>query len=103
MQLMLADYRAGRQAEALEPTGSFATGSTSSWASSRPPIRRLQSDILRHSPTLDWRPPPAALVATARPTDDTWPRGDVVGTTGHLFGREEDLAGLRPVFQRARS
>ncbi len=95
MQLMLADYRAGRQAEALELYREFRDRLDEQLGlEPSPPMRRLQSDILRHSPTLDWRPPPAALVATARPTDDTWPRGNVVGTTGHLFGREEDLAGL---------
>ncbi len=111
--LMLALYRSGRQAEALQVYQ--ATGATlreelgidpSRW------LRELEADILRQAPRLDWSPPakadePAApaeaadmpvpaLPATPPPAT---PLPDPDG--GGLVGREEQLAVLAETFAGA--
>ncbi len=93
-QLMLAGYRAGRHGEALELFRAYRDRLDERLGlQPSAPMRRLQADILQQSPSLDWHPP-AVRVGTARPSDDSWPRGNIVETTDHLYGREEDLAWL---------
>ena len=90
--LMVALYRSGRQAEALQAfqaarrvLGEELGIDPSPW------LRRLEADILRQTPSLDWTPPPvqagesAESVAAEPPT---------LASDGELVGREAQLAVL---------
>jgi SARP family transcriptional regulator, regulator of embCAB operon len=65
-QLMLALYRCGRQADALR---SYREGRSAMvqdlGIEPSPVLRRLEEEILLQSPSLDWRPGPAAPGAGA--------------------------------------
>jgi YVTN family beta-propeller protein len=91
-QLMLALYRSGRQAEALEAYRSARALTVEQLGlEPGPELKRLEQAILRHEPTLDLPPrhgpsestAPVEGVATAAPTDDRrpprWRRALVLG------------------------
>jgi predicted ATPase/DNA-binding SARP family transcriptional activator len=57
--LMMALYRSERQSEALRAFSRARTILREELGiEPGPSLRRLEEDILRHAPTLDWRPPP---------------------------------------------
>ena len=74
-QLMLALYRCGRQADALESYRAGRQVLTTSWGWSRAPGWELEQAVLRHDPDLDWEPP--APVMLPSPVDE--PPGDEPG------------------------
>ena len=99
--LMLALYRSGRQAEALQAfqaarrvLGEELGIDPSPW------LRQLEADILRQTPRLDWTPPPvqagqpAEPVAAEPPTASPAMAPPPSAGDGELVGREEQLAAL---------
>ena len=89
-QRMLALYRCGRQAEALEAYRHARRRSSRRSASSRAGAARLHDAILRQDPSLDVEPAvaelPRELDATASPP---------------LIGRDDELRRLRALWRRA--
>jgi eukaryotic-like serine/threonine-protein kinase len=88
-QLMLALYRAGRQADALGAYQEFRRRFVDELGiEPGPGLRELERAILRQEPSLDVRPRPAAAGARRR--------GALIGarTTGVFVGRERELAEL---------
>ena len=91
-QLMLALYRCGRQARALE-VFQAARGRLVSELGIEPgpALRQLQRRILNQDPTLD--PPVDPTVDPARPgTSDEKPRGNLPAPLTSFVGRHRDLA-----------
>jgi DNA-binding SARP family transcriptional activator len=96
-QLMLALYRAGRQADALGVYRDYRLrldeelGLEPSAA-----LQRLQSQVLRQDPVLDWTPlpPPAATepAAAAEPAPPAPAVGNLPPTLPDLVGRDDTLA-----------
>lgn len=61
-QLMLALYRSGRQADALAAYQAFRELLANDLGlAPGPELRALERDVLRHSPDLDWSPPPETV------------------------------------------
>jgi DNA-binding SARP family transcriptional activator len=97
--LMLALYRSGRQAEALQAfqaarrvLGEELGVDPSPW------LRELEADILRQTPRLDWTPPVQAdqllPVEAAEPPVAPPPMAPPSAADAQLVGREEQLAVL---------
>jgi DNA-binding SARP family transcriptional activator/predicted ATPase len=90
--LMVALYRSGRQAEALQAfqaarrvLGEELGIDPSPW------LRRLEADILRQTPSLDWTPPP---VQAGQPAESVAAEPPTLAGDGELVGREAQLAVL---------
>jgi tetratricopeptide (TPR) repeat protein len=82
-RLMLALYRSGRQAEALDVYRRSRDRLVDDLGiEPGPELRSLASRVLNQDPTLAWAPPPASA-------------GEVIEPTGAFVGRERELADLR--------
>ncbi|MCG5447677.1 AfsR/SARP family transcriptional regulator [Micromonospora hortensis] len=91
-QLMLALYRDGRQAEALDAFHRLATILAEELGvDPGPAVRELRDGMLRADPALSWRPPPAAATATpAAP-----PMSLLPADIGVLHGRVATVEAIR--------
>ena len=97
--LMLAEYRAGRQAEALRTyqRARLQLGEELG-IEPGPALQRLEHDILEQSPAIEWHPNEGASPAPDRPSrrdaaaqPDEW----TVGASGSVFvGRRDELRRL---------
>jgi DNA-binding SARP family transcriptional activator len=100
--LVLALYRAGRQAEALEVLRTTQMRLAEELGiDPRPTLKQLEWEILNQAPTLDWQPPPAgpAVRATDAPAATPRVRGTdppaTPVTDKEIFvGRDRELAQL---------
>ncbi len=96
--LMVALYRSGRQGEALRAyTKARDRLREELGIEPGPDLRRIESEILAQSPTLDWRPPPPDAVAP--PVAAPAPHPDVL-RQGVFIGRAEELAMFDATFDR---
>src|SRR5262245_49691282 len=94
-QLMLALYRAGRQAEALAAFRAARTTFDELGLETSPELRRLEQQILAHDPALE---PPRANAADERLP---LPGALVPGSPFPFVGRAAALARLRSLLERA--
>ncbi|HVL92057.1 MAG TPA: BTAD domain-containing putative transcriptional regulator [Acidimicrobiales bacterium] len=103
--LMLALYRSGRQAEALRAFQDARSRLADELGiDPGPSLQRLEGDILRQAPTLDWQPAPRATAGGTAPaatpppaapgtSDDRANRDDGTGR-GRMVGRDDQLVVL---------
>jgi DNA-binding SARP family transcriptional activator len=97
--LMMALYRSGRQADALrayQEARRFLGEELGIEPS--PALRRLESDILAHAPSLEWQRPQRQVTMRSAPADHApapWP-GDAP-----FVGRERELGRLRETLEAA--
>lgn len=103
-QLMVALYRAGRQANALQVYRDYRNrlddelGLEPSAA-----LQRLESDVLRQDPALDGPPPmPAAAVVGPPPATPGPPPGNLPPTLPDLVGRDDTLERVSDTLATAR-
>ncbi|WP_410812807.1 BTAD domain-containing putative transcriptional regulator [Micromonospora sp. 067-2] len=90
-QLMLALYRSGRQAEALDAFHRLAAIlSDELGVDPGPAVRELRDGVLRADPALSWQPPTTQRVAPAAP-----PMFQLPADTGVLHGRGATVAAIR--------
>lgn len=95
---MLALYRAGRQAEALQAyRHAQRVLHDELGIDPGPQLRRLEALILQQSPELAWSPPPPSAVRARSAPEPTGPAGGAAG----LVGRERELGALGTVLARA--
>ncbi|MEU4775400.1 BTAD domain-containing putative transcriptional regulator [Micromonospora sp. NPDC023644] len=97
-QLMLALYRSGRQAEALDAYQRLATILAEDLGlDPGPALRDLRTGILRSDPELRWQPPPSAATVT-RPAPDPAPPANPMfqlpADPGTLHGRADVVAAV---------
>ena len=98
--LMVALYRSGRQAEALQAyQAARRTLAEELGIDPSPWLRELEADILRQARALDWTPPSAQPdlpppVEAAEPPVDALAAATPPTVEGELVGREEQLAVL---------
>ncbi|WP_433308377.1 BTAD domain-containing putative transcriptional regulator [Micromonospora sp. CA-269861] len=91
-QLMLALYRDGRQAEALDAFRRLAAILAEELGvDPGPAVRELRDGVLRADPALSWRPPPAA----ARATPAVPPMSLLPADIGVLHGRVATVEAIR--------
>jgi DNA-binding SARP family transcriptional activator len=103
--LVLALYRAGRQADALRALrAARQTLREEIGVDPGPALRRLEQDVLDQHRSLEWTPPVAVPVAgrTARPDTDTDTDTVPVPTVEPFVGRGATLASLVAALERAR-
>ncbi|MEU1589611.1 BTAD domain-containing putative transcriptional regulator [Micromonospora sp. NPDC005710] len=90
-QLMLALYRSGRQAEALDAFHQLAAIlSDELGVDPGPAVRELRDGVLRADPALSWRPPTTPQVTPAAP-----PMFQLPADSGVLHGRDATVAAIR--------
>ncbi|WP_329101890.1 tetratricopeptide repeat protein [Micromonospora sp. NBC_01699] len=91
-QLMLALYRSGRQAEALDAFQRLAAILVEELGvDPGPQVRELRDGVLHADPALSWRPPPATATATpAAP-----PMFQLPADAGVLHGRADTVEAVR--------
>ena len=90
--LMLALYRSGRQGDALRAYSEARVRlGEAMGVDPGPDLRRLEADILAHSPALDWRPPPPEVAPAQLVVPAATPR---VARPDAFVGRAAELAVL---------
>ncbi|MGH8896269.1 MAG: BTAD domain-containing putative transcriptional regulator [Egibacteraceae bacterium] len=100
-QLILALYRSGRQAEALQAYQQLRHR-LSSELGIEPSLglRRLEEGVLRQQPELDWIPPEAPEPGTARPTGTA--RHNLPAQLTTFVGREAEIAKVGKLVEAGR-
>jgi len=110
-QLLLALYRAGRQAEALRAFGRARTILVDELGiDPGPDLRRLEQQILTQDPDLDWKSPVAEHPVAASPSAppqpspavSTRPGGRLPMPVTPLIGRQIETAKVRQLLGRSR-
>lgn len=102
--LALALYRCGRQGDALRSLSrARRILGEELGVDPGPAMRALEQEILAHSPSLEWRPPPRSDLL---PTASAPPPGPAAGSgptepERPLVGREEEVAALLSAVDRA--
>lgn len=95
--LMVALYRSQRQADALRAfTRARSVLSEELGLEPGPALRRLENDILAHSPTLEWQPPAAEPARSVGPVVSRAhdPGASTEGGPQAFVGRRRELAAL---------
>lgn len=100
-QLILALYRSGRQAEALQAYQQLRHHLASELGiEPNLAIRRLEEDVLRQQPELEWTPPEAGQPAAASPTPTM--RHNLPAPLTSFIGREVEMAEVRKLVEAGR-